>query len=273
MKPLRVPLCRILLFRVPWFRLPCLFGLLLLLFSTGCTKQIRKAETLPKKDASLEELLFLYDLRLEEVPDFKGLIDVRTDSGKQGRHSFRASLASQQGQLRLTGFNLFGGTLFDLRLAGSALSLTIPSERRTIQSTREEFEEMARADLPIGSLDLLTWVERLGIPDISPPLVPALEKGEDFFVLYLFTLDGQVAALQEKVWIERTAFLVKRVETYDPTGLPRGVLRFEEYRKVGALDFPFLIEGENRGEKVAIQFMEVSLIGNKTGNRAGNQKK
>jgi len=233
-----------------------------LLFVSGCAKkEIRPTDEAVLKDASLEELLTFYQLRRQEWSGFKALVEITADSKRQGRHTFQASWHFQEGQTRIRGFNLLGGTLFELRLAGPAVTLHLPSERRTIEAAREEFEEEIQAAIPIGSLALIDWVNRGGLPDPASPSLPALEKGKKRFTLYLLrTLPGK-AILEEKVFIERTAFRVEEVERFDISGKRLGRLIFDDYRKVGQHDFPFEIRGESEGEKMTLRFRELSPTG------------
>jgi hypothetical protein len=233
---------------------------ILLLLSEGCTKQIRPEKEVIKKEASLEELLTLYRIRREAVPDFKGLMEVTANFPQKGRHTFQATVRSQGDQIRFRVFNLFGGTVFDLMMDGPAVSFTIPSEQRTFEGTHDELEAQIQTEIPPGAIDLLEWIGRGGVPEIEPPFIPALEKGDDFFILYLFTTNGRRANLVEKIWIERTAFRVKRVERFDASGAIGAVMALEEYRKVGGHDFPFLIEGESRGEQISVKFKEISPL-------------
>lgn len=241
-----------------WFGL----GLVVLLLVAGCTKkELRPVEEGVKKDASLEELLTLYQLRLQEWNGFKGLLEITADSKRQGRHTVQASWVLQGGETRIRGFNLLGGTLFELRLAGPRVTLQLPSERRTIEATRDEFEEQIQSAVPIGSPALIDWVNRGGIPDPAPPALPALEKGEERFLLYLLRALPGKAVLQEKIWIERTAFRVERVELFDFNGARRAFLTFGDYRRIGAHEFPFEVRGESEGEQVTLRFKELSPVG------------
>jgi outer membrane biogenesis lipoprotein LolB len=240
-----------------WFRL----ALVVLLFVSGCAKkEIRPVDEAVKKDASLEELLTLYQLRRQEWIGFKGLLEITADSKRQGRHTFQASWVHRNGETRIRGFNLVGGTLFELRLAGSSVTLHLPSERRTIEATREEFEEEVQAAVPVGSLALIDWVNRGGLPDPAPPSLPALEKGKERFILYLIRALPGKAVLEEKIRIERTAFRVEGVERFDAGGVQRGRLIFDDYRKAGQHDFPFEVRGESEEEKVTLRFREVTPI-------------
>jgi hypothetical protein len=232
-------------------------GLLALSLSAGCGRQIRPSQEIVKKDASLEELLTLYQLRREAADGFKGLMSVTADFPKQGRHTAQATVFSIDDQIRFRVFNLFGGTLFDLTMDGPVVSWT--AEGKTFEGSRAELEEAPPAEIPLGSIELLDWVGKGGLPKIAPPDIPALEKGENFFILYLFTVDRGKGYLKEKIWIERTAFWVKKVETFDSSGARRGMITLDDYRKVKGREFPFVIEGQSQGQKVTLNFKEISL--------------
>lgn len=235
-----------------------------LLLSVGCTKQIRPENEVVKKDASLEELLNLYRLRRDALPGFKGLMQVTANFRQQGRHTFQATVRSEGEQIRFRVLNLFGGTLFDLMMDGPAVSFTIPSEKKKFEGTLEELEDRVQNEIPPGAIDLLDWLSRAGVPDVEPPLIPALEKGDDFFIIHLFITDGRKAQLVEKIWIERTAFRVKKVETFEASGAVGGVMTLDDYRNVGGHDFPFSVDAESRGEKISARFKEISLISKET---------
>lgn len=245
-----------------WVRFGLLLAVVGSLLLSGCAKkQLRASEEKPRKDASLEELLDLFRLRREAIGGFKGLVEITAESRRQGRHTFQASWTAQNDQTRIRGFNLLGGTLFDLRVADPMVTLQIPSERRTIEATRDEFEAEIGAAVPIGSLDLIDWVSGGAAPKIGPPLFPALEKGEDFFVISLLRVLPEKAVLVEKIWIERTEFRVTRLERFDFTGAPRGRLTFDDYRRVAGSEFPFDVSAESGGEKVSLHFKELSPLG------------
>jgi hypothetical protein len=231
----------------------------LLLLLEGCTKQVRPEKEIIKKDASLEELLTLYQIRRAALSDFKGLMEVTADFPQKGRHTFQSTVRSQKNQVRFRGFNFFGGTLFDLIVDGPAVSLTIPPENRKFEGTRQELEGQIQSEIPLGSIDLLEWISRGGVPDIKP-FMPALEKGDDFFILYLLKINGRKASLVEKLWIERSAFFVKKIEMLDPAGAISMVLNLDDYRTVAGHFFPFSIEGESGGGKISVKFKEISPI-------------
>ncbi len=234
-------------------------GWIILIILTGCAVRAPLPQDALKKDASLQELLHLYQNRRDEMKGFKGLANVTVASPRSGRQRFKAAFFSEHGQIRIEGFDLLGGTLFDFTMTPSTASLTIPLKRKTIHLSRDAFEKIAQKEAPFGSIEFLDWIKRAGIPEVTP-YVPVLEKTDDFLILSLMAFHQEKASLQEKVWIERSALWVKKVEVFDPAGALRAVVRMDHYRKVGQQDIPFVVEWENQQERVAVQFTEVALI-------------
>lgn len=228
---------------------------------SACTKQVRPTPPhgVQKRDISLEELLDLYQKRLDGKKRLKALMEVRADLSDRGIHRFQSSWHSHGDQIEIRGFDLFGGTLFDLGLNGSVFSITIPSEQKHFEGNLELFDEMAGEKIPFGSLDLIDWVKRRGIPELTTAQVPAIEEREESFILYLFTSERGRGILQQKIWIERTAFRVKKVELFDRAGKRRGMVELNDYRRIDGSDFPFSIRGFSQKATIALRFREVSF--------------
>jgi len=228
------------------------------LFS-GCIKQLPPKPERPLKDASIESLLMLFQARLKEIGPFKALMEISGDFGARGQHRFQAAFRSEGRKSRIRGFDLFGGTLFELRLDDRFFSLKLPSEPLALEAELEQFEALAGEKIPFGSLDLLSWLKRGGIPDIRLQDIPALEKRPEDFILYLFSVSGGMARLHQKISIERSDFRVTKVELFDPSGLPRGLLTFEDYRKLQGRALPFSVRGVSGGVSLSMKFLEASF--------------
>ena len=236
-----------------------LLGMVCLFVLSACTKQIKSTPVEVKQDASLEELLSLYSQRLKMNSTIKALVKVDADLGPRGRHTIQSTWRSSQEHIHLRGFNLFGGTLFELDVTTASFSLKMPSDPQAFEADLDFYEEVAGRQIPFGSLDLLRWVQRGGLPDTTFPKIPVIEKGEDLFVLYLFTLFEGRAILEEKMFIERTAFRVTRVELFEHTGLGNGVIELNDYRVVDGREFPFSVKGTSGSEVMRLTFKEVSF--------------
>lgn len=237
-----------------------ILGLLCLFTLSACQgKQIKPTPAIPKQDASLEELLSLYRQRAQMGSNIKALVKVDADLGERGHHSIQAAWRSSKEDIHLHGFNLFGGDLFKLNIDASSFSLKTPSDPEAFEADLEFFSEVAGKKIPFGSIDLLRWVQRSGTPDTTFPKIPVLEKGEDYFTMYLFSVFEGRAILVDKIIIERSAFRVKRVELFDYTGLRRGLIELDNYQRVDGREFPFSVKGISGSEVITLSFKEVSF--------------
>lgn len=234
-----------------------LFSLSFFILLTACTKEIRPTPAALQKDASIEELIALYQKRVNETTGFKALMEVTANLGNRGRHTFQASLHAHNNQRQIRGFDLFGGTLFDLRLSGRFFSLSIPSERKTLRGKLDQFEALAGEKIPSGLINLLEWVTRSGLPEVPFADTPALQKEQHFFTLYLFSTDGNIGWIRQKLQIERNAFRVQQVDLFDLSGSRQTMIKLDHYQKVEGRDFPFSVEGHGPGGKIILKFKEV----------------
>jgi len=188
-------------------------------------------------------------------------MELSGDFGAQGSHSFQAAFRSHGRESRIRGFDLFGGTLFDLRLDDRFFSLKLPAEATALEARLDQFEALAAGEkIPFGTLDLLHWLKRGGIPEVRLQDIPALEKRSDIFILYLFSVSQGMAQIHQKILIERTAFLVKQVEIFDSSGFRRGILSFEDYRQIDGRNIPFSVKGIADGKMLKVTFRELSFV-------------
>lgn len=234
--------------------LVCLFTL-----SACSSKQIRPTLDIPKKDASLEELLSRYQQHAKMHSNIKALVKIETDLGERGHHSIRATWHSTRDLIQLRGFSLLGGDLFRLDIDDTSFSLKTPADPQTFEADLDLFEEVAGKQIPFGSIDLLRWVQRGGLPDTAFPKIPVLEKRENHFIIYLFSVFEGRAILVDKLFIERTTFRIKRVELFDHTGVRRGLIKLDDYRLVEGREFPFLVTGIAGNGVITLKFEEVSF--------------
>jgi len=186
-------------------------------------------------------------------------MEIKADLGPRGTHSFQAAWRAQNSRTKITGFDLFGRTLFDLSLNPSLFSIAVPSEQKVIEGDLDTFEASAGEVIPLASRDLIAWINRGGIPDLASPRITALEKGNDFFILFVFLNEGGKGRLLEKIWIERMAFRVEKVALYNRFGQQHGIMEFKDYRQIEGKAFPFAVKGSGRGEVIELTFREVSF--------------
>ena len=111
-----------------------------LLLAVGCTRHIPPSMPF-SKDPSLEELLSLYQREREIIPPLKGLIKVTiTDNIDKG---FWGRWRSRDGVIAIDGYNLLGGTLFNLKVDESEISLS--SSESNFKGSREAFQQFLMA--------------------------------------------------------------------------------------------------------------------------------
>ncbi len=235
-------------------------GLLCLLTLSACAgKQTKTIVTTPKQDASLEELLSLYQQRSKMNRNIKALVQVDAKLGARGHHKIQSIWQSSKEDIHLRGLNLFGGDLFRLHIDATSFSLKTPAEPQALEADLEFFHEIVGKQIPFGSIELLRWVQRGGIPDTAFPKIPVLEKRDNDFIIYLFSVFEGRAILLDKLIIERNAFRIRRVELFDHTGLRRGIIELDDYRSVEGQDFPFSVKGITDDKTITLTFKEVSF--------------
>jgi outer membrane biogenesis lipoprotein LolB len=221
----------------------------------GCTQAILPP-TAPSPDPTLEELISLYRKQQDEIPPLKGLMKVTiTDKIDQG---FWAKWHSQKGTIEIDGYDLFGGTLFKLRMSESKVSLA--SQDNNFQGSRKELEQYLISHdslIRIEWLTLLDWIARGGLPDLSMSERPTLRKdvsskGGRYLVLSFSKQD---------VWIEQKSLRIVDVMFYN-LGKFTG-MRLSDYRPVGQIFFPFFIRVELHDTNpmlMEIVFKEVKVM-------------
>lgn len=221
------------------------------LFPVGCERTIRPtSDTHIKKDATLEELLALYDLRFRELSSLKGLARVEVTTPSIGKQGFQAALyLTRPDGFRMRGFNLFGGTLFELEYQEGENRLFIPGEEHTVG-----MDELLgpSGPLPPGFSDFL------GIPQVVSPEIPVLEKKEEHFYLMMVEVKpDQLPQLKKKFVIERSNFHVEQAIYYSPSGFPEVTLSYEDFREVQEFLLPFKVTGESPYGEARLRFMEM----------------
>lgn len=237
----------------------------LLLVLSGCAtpKALMPAgENIPLRDADLDELLELLDERYEDLSALKALVDVEVQ-GPSGRGEFAGALFFRRpDQLRLRGLDLLGRTLFDLSARHEDVKLYVPAEDRLL-TDRADLSSVLGLGADGFSLGLTDLLEVLGAGSgvyLDAAYMPALEKGEREYVLYLFFPQGSRAFLFKKLWLERRHFRLVREEIFDPTGQKRLTLSFEDYQEVEGLWRPLRVRAETwEGARVAVVYRELRI--------------
>jgi len=216
---------------------------------TGCLAARTPAP--PQGDLSLSRLLSIYAARRATVPDFKGLLHVAVSSSRLGHQTFQAAWRSQKGETELRGLTLFGQTLFRLTASESLISFN-PSRGEAVHWRPNE---PSGVEMPLDSIEMITTVNRAGVPDLPEAAHFHLKQGDDI-VLTVREINGAATVYQ----IERNHLNVIRYESFDAAGQWVSTMTFDDYRALDATvatAFPFRIEADGTGGKVVLTFKEV----------------
>jgi hypothetical protein len=216
----------------------------------GCTRNVLPSPGPEvKKDASLRELLALYDLRYRGLVSIKGLAKVEVSAPSVGKRDFRAAVSlARPASFRMEGFDLFGGPLFEL--------VSRSGENHLFVSGKDRSEGLS--DLLGGTGPLRPgFSDFLGIPRVVPPELPVLEKGEDRFSLMVVRPTPDGPRLVKKFLIERGEFRVEKTIYYSESGFPESAISFSDFRRVKEFWLPFKIEGESPLGEARLSFAEI----------------
>jgi outer membrane lipoprotein-sorting protein len=225
-----------------------LVGVLLAIGMVGCTVKRTPALDVrdgPLKEATLEQLIDLLDLRYRDIRTLRALVEVEAESPK-GKSSFYGILLFQRpDQLRLQGSDPFGRTVFDLIAEGEESRIYLPREDRFLSEESDSLPFLSKGGESIlGVHDLLEVLGASGGAYLDPALIPALEKKDDFYILYLFFLGDSRAVLFKKLWLERKYFRLTKEEIFDSAGERRLIISFDDYQKVEDRWRPLKVKAE-----------------------------
>ena len=225
-------------------------GFVLVVFTLGCTANVRPSPAPEiKKDASLQELLALYDLRYRGLDAIKGLAKVEVSAPSVGKRSFQAAVSLMRPSgFRMEGFDLFGGPLFELVSRGGENHLFVSGKDRS-----EGLSDLLGGTGPLRP----GFSDFLGIPRVVPSELPVLEKGEDRFSLMVVRPTPDGPRLVKKFLIERGEFRVEKTIYYSESGFPESTLSFSDFRKVKEFWLPFKIAGESPLGEASLNFAEI----------------
>ncbi|MEK7286168.1 MAG: hypothetical protein AAB035_02590 [Nitrospirota bacterium] len=231
--------------------------IIILILTSGCARGLLSSPSY--RDASLEELVSLYQKEREALPPISGLMEVTLQDKVKNR--FFARWASDGTEIKIKGFDIIGGTLFDLKILESEIFFSSAGEENFFQGSRVAFSKYLSKQSSFGMrlewLSLFDWIARGGLPDFADLPTAALEKEDARFVLYFFKPEATKNVLTQKIWIERSAFRVQDVIFFDASGKRSATLLFGDYRFVDGILYPFSVKGKSDGKQIEIVFKEL----------------
>lgn len=234
---------------------------LLSLCLTGCmAKRVPVMETERLGEASLEELVELLGSRYRAMNTLKALVKVEVKTS-EGQGTFPGILLFQRpDHLRLQGFDPLGRSVFDLVARGEEVRVYLPGEDRILTEEIDTFPFMGDGKALLKLTDLLEVLGASGGIYLDPTMIPALEKDQMFYVLYLFFVQDSRAALLKKLWLERVHFRLVREEIFDPGGQRRMTIFFDQYQKIEDQWRPFRVRAETQGAyELSLDYSEMKV--------------
>lgn len=194
------------------------------------------------REASLEELIELIQGRENRIETIKTSLRMgfRDLEKKSSQHCLGVFVFKKPDRFRIKGYPQMGPTLFEIVSDGESLWVYIPKEGKVYLS-QDLKKGASKADFNLRDLrSAFSVAEILKQPDVNK----FLEKKEKKYILYLVK-----ERLLEKVWIERSNFLVTKIERFDKNGSLALEVSFDEYQKVDGIDFPKEMRIYNPEEK------------------------
>jgi hypothetical protein len=227
--------------------------------ASGCASQrhVVATESLPKRDATLAELERILAERAP-VGGYRALVTFEASRG--GRSG------SVKGTVRFVpphtyevrGLDPLGRDVFALDAEGEHVTLRRANGAQSLNGAEAIDSELAPW---IGSLRVADVLRVVGAgqgPSVDPLDLLALERGDDYYTLYVLVLDDGRARLDRKIRFERTRFLPVSEEWFDMNGSQRLRVDFDRYREVSGQWRPFRVTATSGAGALRIDYHEVA---------------
>lgn len=243
-------------------RAPRLAGLLVGLWAvwaTGCGAHRPSVEgaTLPKRTATLPQLEQLFAERAV-VGAYRALVTLGLEQGRR-EASIRGVLSfTPPRTFVVRGLDPLGRDLFTLSAEGEDVRLDRPGQGPALIGTEAIEAGLAPWTGAVRMADLLRVLGAGQGRSIDPVDVVALERGEEWYTLYVLILHDGRARLERKIRLERTRFLPAVEEWFDGDGSRRAQIRFDRYEYVGGHWQPFLVTAQGEGGTLTLRIHEFS---------------
>jgi len=240
------------------WRLSCV---LLALCLSGCiAKRVPVTEIEKLSEANLEDLVQLLESRYQDINALKALVKVEVKT-PEGKSAFQGILLFKRpDHLRLQGLDFLGRTMFDLIAKGEEIRLHLPGEDRVLSEEVDSYPFFGEGKIPVKLTDFLEVLGASGGIYLDPTVIPALEKDQTAYILYLFYMQESRAVLLKKLWLERVHFQLVREEMFDPDGQRRMTIFFDHYQKIADHWRPFKIKAETQGTyEFSLDYSEIKV--------------
>jgi len=243
----------------PSGRSPIWASLLLTVLIAGCAahRSAVEADALPKRDVTLAELERILAERAE-VGAYRALVTFEASRGGRSGSVKGTVRYAPPKTLEVHGLDFLGRDLFVLTAEGEHVTL-----RRDDGTSLVGAELMESGLAPwVGTIrvtDVLLAVGAIHGVSVDPLEVVALERGDEWYTLYVLVVDGGRARLERKILFERTRFLPVSQEWFDGDGSRRMRVEFDRYREVRGTWRPFLVSASSEFGSLRIEVHELAF--------------
>ena len=217
------------------------------LFLTACTP--RHLRPVLYREATLDELIELIQRRENRIKTIKASFKMGfSDLTKKGsQHCLGVLIVEKPDRIRIKGYLQMGPTLFEIVSDGKCLWVYIPKEGKAYY-THDITGRTLKSDFNLQNLSNTFFIsEMISRADITK----SLGKGEREYIIYL----NKEKRLLERIWIERSEFLVTKIERFaNDNSLALGVY-FEEYQKIDDIAFPKEVKIDNPKERTMLTLL------------------
>ncbi len=180
-------------------------------------------------EVSQDSLLKLLDERRRAVSTLRALVRIES---REGALTGTIQMRPPE-HVRFQGLDPLGRTAFDFISRGEDAEVYLAARREVIRGRLEALEREAGADPHVSLTDLLTAAASLVSPLVDVEEVAALEMREGRYLLNVFLVHDHTARFVRRLTFEGERLLLVREEVFGPTGAPRAVFTFEDFRMVG----------------------------------------
>jgi outer membrane lipoprotein-sorting protein len=194
------------------------------------------------REATSEELIDLIQKKEARIKTIRASLRMgfKDLEKKSSQHCLGVLAFEKPDRFRIKGYPQMGPTLFEIVSDGKSLWVYIPKEGKVYLS-QDLKKRTSKADFNFQDLrSAFSVAEILNQPDVNK----FLEKRGKEYILYLTK-----KRLVGKVWIERSNFLVTKIERFDRDGSLALEVSFDQYQKIDDIDFPKEMRISNPKEK------------------------
>lgn len=196
------------------------------------------SETMPLKQATVEQLTALLQEQAEEVRTIKGLFSAKITGGilPIGQRVQGTVFYQRPNAIRLRGFTAVGSELFEFVQIEDQFKLRLPTMGREVVGRPSEPDRLGQLTRPF-QLSIWAMSGIIGTQVVGPQeQVRLIEEGDRYRldVSGHTGNNGAAPVVTRRIWFDRRTLLVVKEERVSPGGDVEATMQFDDYRAVGA---------------------------------------